>query len=109
MSVNADCQPLGKSVVTMLLMINLHITSRTALHSLLCFVVEQSKNNKLPTASITFDQPLYVKTSEVVMSHKMEAFVRLGDFHQLQSFLGSIGSLMEGSGLRRALETVSLP
>ena len=93
----------------MLLMINLYIASRTALHSPLYFVVEQSKNNKLPTSSITFDQPLYVKTSEVVMSHKMEAFVRLGDFHQLQSFLGSIGSLMEGSGLRRALETVSLP
>ena len=108
-SVNADCQPLEKSVVIMLLMINLYITSITALHSLLCFVVEQSKNNKLSTVSITSDQPLYVKTCEIVMSHKTEVFVRLGDFHQLKSFLGSIGSLMEGSGLRRPLETVRLP
>ena len=41
------------------------------------------------------------------MSNKI--FVRLGGFHQLMSFLGSIGSLMEGSGLRRALKTVYVP
>ena len=74
-----------------------------ALHSLLCFVVEESRNNKLPMPSITFDQPLYVKAQEIAMSNKIEIFVRLGGFHQLMSFLGSIGSLMEGSGLRRAL------
>ena len=39
----------------------------------------------------------------------MEIFVRLGGFHQLMSFLGSIGSLMEVSGIRRALETVYVP
>ena len=44
MSVKADAQPLEKSVVTMLPVINLSATSMTALHSLLCFVVEQSKN-----------------------------------------------------------------
>ena len=43
------------------------------------------------------------------MSNKMEIFVRLGGFHQLMSFLESIGSLIEGSGLRRALETVYVP
>ena len=93
----------------MLPVINLSATNMTALHSLLCFVVEQSKNNKLPTPSITFDQPLYVKAYEIAMSNKIEIFVRLGGFHQLMSFLGSIGSLMEGSGLRRALETVYVP
>ena len=43
------------------------------------------------------------------MSNKMEIFVRLSGFHQLMSILGSIGSLMEGSSLRRALETVYIP
>ena len=109
MSVKADAQALEKSVVTMLPVINLSATNMTSLHSLLCFVVEQSKNNKLPTPSITFDQPLYVKAYEIAMSNKIEIFVRLGGFHQLMSFLGSIGSLMEGSGLRRALETVYVP
>ena len=78
----------------------------TALHSLLCLVVERSKNNKLPTPSITLDQLLYIKAYEIAMSNKIEIFVQLGGFHQLMSFLGSIGSLMEGIGLRRTLETV---
>ena len=106
MSVKADARPLKKSVVKMLPVINLSATNMTALHSLLCFVVEQSKNSKLPTHSITSDQPLYVKTYEIAMSNKMDVVIQRGGFHQLMSFLGYIGSLMEGSGLRRALETV---
>ena len=39
----------------------------------------------------------------------MKVFVRLGGFHQLISFLGSIGKVMEGSGLRSALETIYSP
>ena len=39
----------------------------------------------------------------------MHIFVRLCGFHQLMSFLGSKGFLMEGSGLRKALETVYAP
>ena len=109
MSVKADVQPLEKSVVTVLPVINLSGTNMTALHSLMCFVVEQTKNNKLPMPSIIFDQPLYVKAYEIAMSNKIEIFVQLGGFHQLMSFLGSIGTLMERSGLRRALETVHIP
>ena len=69
MSVKADAQPLKKSVVTMLPVINLSATNMTALHSLLCFVVEQGEKNKLLTPSITFDQPLYVKAYEIVISN----------------------------------------
>ena len=46
MSVKADAQPLKKSVVKMLPVINLSATNMTALHSLLCFVVEQSKKQQ---------------------------------------------------------------
>ena len=106
MSVKADAPPLEKSVVKMLPVINLSATNMTALHSLLCFVVELSKSNKLLTPSITSDQLLYVKAYEIAISNKMEVFIRLGGFHQLMSFLESIGLLMKGSGLRRALETV---
>ena len=105
MSVKADVQPLEKSVVTMLPVIKLSATKMTALHSLLCFVVEKSKNNKLPTPSITFDQPLYVKATKFQYQIRWRFLFDLG-FHQLMSFLGSIGSLMEGIGLRRTLETV---
>ena len=39
----------------------------------------------------------------------MNVFLRLGGFYPLMSFLGSIGSLKEGSGLRNATETVYAP
>ena len=45
MCVKADAQPLEKSAVTMLPVIKLSVTIMTALHSLLCFVVEQSKKS----------------------------------------------------------------
>ena len=32
--------------------------------------------------------------------------IRLGDFHRSMSFLGAIGHLMEGSGLRSVVELI---
>ena len=109
MSTLNNAKPLSKSIITMLPIINLPATDMTALHSLLFFVNEQSKKQSLPMPTITFDQPLYLKAYEIVSTKKMDLFVRLGGFHQLMSFLGSIGSLMEGSGLRSAMETVYAP
>ena len=56
----------------MLPMINQSLSNMTPLHSLLCFVVEQSKNNKLATPSIRFKKPLYVKACEIVMLNKTD-------------------------------------
>jgi 5'-3' exonuclease len=109
MSTIVTDQHLGKSYVTMLPIINLPATDMTGLHSLLFFVTEQSSKLNVPTPTITFDQPLYVKAYEIVKSTKMNILVRLGGFHQLMSFLGSIGCMMEGSGLKSALETVYAP
>ena len=58
---------------------------------------------------VVFNQQLYVKAFEIVSSIKMRIFVRLGGFHQIMSFLGSIGKVMEGSGLGTALATVCTP
>ena len=58
---------------------------------------------------VTFDQRLYVKAFEIVSSMKMRIFVCLGGFHQLMSFLGLIGKVMEGLGLGTALEIVYTP
>ena len=106
MSTVVTDQHFAKSYITMLPIINLPATDMTALHSLLVFVTEQSSKLNVPTPTITFDQPLYVKAYEIVSSTNMNIFVRLGGFHQLMSFLGSIGCIMEGSGLQPALETV---
>ena len=98
----------SKSHVTTLPIIDLHATDMTALYSFLLYVESQcTKLNKVPC--VTFDQQLYVKAMEIVEAKNIKAFIRLGGFHQLMSFLGSIGTLMEGSGLRKALETVYAP
>ena len=106
MSTKFTNQTLGKSFVIMLPLIKLPATNMTALHSLLCFVAESCANINLPTPAVTFDQPLYVKTCEIVLIKTIKIFFRLGGFYQLMSSLGSIGCLMEGSGLRTDLECV---
>ena len=95
--------------MTMLPVINVHATYTTALYSLLSFVTDQSSKLNVPTPSTTFDQPLYVKVYNTVLSINMNILVCLGGFHQLMSFLASIGCLMEGSGLPAALENVFAP
>ena len=104
-SLKTNDHPLTKSIITMLPVKNLHATDATALYSLLSFV---SKLN-VPFPSITFDQPLYVKACNIVSSMNMNIFLGLVGFHQFMSFLGSIGCLMEGSGLRAALENLYAP
>ena len=94
------------SAISMLPIIDLNSSDPNALYSLLSFISNQCLRLQIPETSVTFDQPLYVKAYEIVHSRNMNIFMRLGGFHQLMNFLGSIGYLMEGSGLREALETV---
>ena len=109
MSSTFNGQTLPKSRVTMLPIIDLHATDPTAIYSLLLYLINQSKKLKIKIPCVTFDQQLYIKAYEIVASKKLNVFVRLGGFHQLMSFLGSIGNLMEGSGLNKALEAVYAP
>ena len=109
MSSSCNGQVSPKSRVSMLPIIDLHATDPTALYSLLLFLKEQCKKLNIKVPCITFDQQLYIKAYEIVQSKKLGVFVRLGGFHQLMSFLGSIGNLMDGSGLKQALETVYAP
>ena len=97
------------SAVTMLPIIDLYATDPTALYSLLSFITDECRKLNVSMPCVTFDQQHYVKAYEIVSSKNMNIFVRLGGFHQLMSFPGSIGSLMGGSGLRSPLETVYAP
>ncbi|KAL7300458.1 hypothetical protein TKK_0006810 [Trichogramma kaykai] len=57
----------------------------------------------MKTCIITFDQPLYFKSRDIAGSLQMDRdfsiVIRLGGFHTLLSFLGSIGYIMKDSGL----------
>ena len=100
MSKVSSNEVLPKSIVTMLPIINLHATDMNALYSLLSFISDQCrKRNVVNPPAVTFDQPWYVKVCEIVLSMNTNIIVRLGGFHQLMSFLGSIGCFTEGSGL----------
>ena len=98
-----------ESHISLLPIIDLHATDPSALFSLLLFVTEQCKVLNVDMSCITFDQKIYVKAFEIVSSMKMRFFVCLGGFYQLMRFLGSIGKVMEGSGLGTALKTVYTP
>ena len=100
---------LEESHISLLPIIDLHANDPSALYSLLLFVTEQCKILDVDMPRVTFDQQLYGKAFEIVSSMKMRIFVSLGGFHQLMSYLGSIGKVTEGSGLGTALKTVYTP
>ena len=90
----------------MLPIIDLNPSDYSCIYSVLVFIVDQSRNLDIEVPCITFDQPLYFKAMEIITAKSMKIVCRLGGFHTLMSFLGSIGDLMEGSGLEEALQRV---
>ena len=109
MSLKSKHETKSSSQVTMLPIIDLHATDPNVIYSLLKFIVTQFCKQTIPDTAVTFDQPLFLKAFEIVNAEAMPIFVRLGGFHQLMSFLGSIGFMMEGSGIYQALEVVYAP
>lgn len=100
----------GKTVTSFLPMIDLNPTSHSCVYTTLKFVCEEARRLNVATPIITFDQCLWIKAMEVICSNNEGEFdnivVRLGGFHTLMSFLGTIGDLMGGSGIEEVLQTV---
>ena len=61
------------------------------------------------TPCVTFDQPLYAKATAIIAEKGLNIVCRLGGFHLLMSYLGSIGHVMSGSGLEELLEQMFAP
>lgn len=81
--------------------------------TILTALVEASKRTAAlsqHTCFVTFDQPLYWKARDIVASGQypelQNVVVRLGGFHLLMSFLGCIGEVMAGSGLKELFTTI---
>ena len=60
---------------------------------------------------VAFDQPLWLKAMEIVSTEAVDqslanAIILLGNFHTQMSVLGSIGHIMENSGLSEIFEDV---
>ena len=100
----------GKSSVMFLPMIDMNPSDATCVYSTLRYVREHAHRHDV-TLIITFDQPLWWKAlmtmvTEPVGSDLNDIILRLGGFHAEMSFLGAIGHLMAGSGLRELMEFI---
>ena len=62
-----------------------------------CFAADECLKQKQCHCVVTFDQPLYWKAVNIV--ERSSLIIRLGGFHLLMSYLGSVGYIMVGSGL----------
>ncbi|KAL8563078.1 hypothetical protein ACOMHN_065220 [Nucella lapillus] len=98
----------GKSSFTFLPMIDMDPTNRSCIFSTLHFVSSVASRYDC-TPVLTFDQPLWWNSTMIIdgeppNSPLCSIVLRLGGFHCQMNFLGCIGRLMAGSGLKQVLE-----
>jgi hypothetical protein len=96
----------GPSAVEMLSLIDLKPSDDDCVYSTLVFISQQAQAHGVTTPCVTFDQPLFIKAVDIAKKANLSIVVRLGGFHTLMNFLGSIGHIMKGSGLEEVLGTI---
>ena len=94
------------AVIHMLPLIDLKSSDDTCMYSTLLFVTDQARKLHMPDTCITFDQPLWLKAVEISKAAGLNVVCRLGGFHLLMSFIGSVGAIMADSGLQELLGIV---
>ena len=90
---------------------NLDPGNPSTIYTPLLFAAEHSKKYNQSSCIVTFDQLLYAKAMEIVLTANDEnpvasVIVRLGGFHLLMSFMGPIGTIMSGSGIEALWEII---
>ena len=55
---------------------------------------------------VTFDLSIWLKAVDVIKQANLPVIPRLGGFHLLKSYLGSIGNNMQDSGLLEAIQLI---
>ena len=96
----------GKTCVAMLPIINLNPFDETYIYSTYMFIQDQSEKQNKSVPCVTFDQSLWLKATKIIQEKGLPIVWRLGGFHALMSFLGSMGTAMKASGLAESFETV---
>ena len=100
----------GPSSQLFLPMIDLSPSSPTCVRSTLEYLCDIAEQHKV-TPVITFDQQLYwialmIMEDQPLASRLRRIVLLLGGFHTEMSFLGAIGTIMDGSGLKEMLAQV---
>ena len=55
---------------------------------------------------VTFDLPIWLKAVDIIKQANLPIIPRLGGFHLLKSYLGSLGNIMEHSGLLELIQLI---
>ena len=108
-SISGTAQFYTKSNVEFLPIINLNPNDMDCVYLTLNFVMDQAVKCNVKNPCLTFDQPLWLKATAIIETEKLPIICRLGGFHMLMSFLGSVGYVMKGSGLEQIFEEVYSP
>jgi len=100
----------GKSSEIFLPVVNLTPSDPTCVRSTLEYMADHAKRHHI-TPIVTFDQQLWWIANMIIESQPHNSPLReiilvLGGFHTEMSFLGTIGYLMAGSGLKEAMQQV---
>ena len=98
---------LPNAAITLLPVIEWRPSCCTCIYKTLLIVTNQCKNCNINTPWIIFDQLLWLKTTDIAIKTLLDISVHLWVFLTPRSFAGSMGSLMDGSGIARVCETVS--
>lgn len=104
----------SKSKISFLPFIHQPASNCNTIYTTLLCALENEKRYGHDVCVITFDQPLYAKAQEIVSaapegSKLSKIIVRLGGFHLHMSFLGAIGYIMQGSGIKKVLSLIYAP
>lgn len=98
--------PYQKSQIICLPFLNYSASDYSTIYSSLLYAKKRAEALNLPVCFVTFDQPLYEKSINILETKQTELSMvqaRLGGFHTVMSFLGCIGYIMSGSGLADVL------
>jgi hypothetical protein len=104
----------SKSKISFLPFIHQPASNYNTIYTTLLCALENAKRYGHDVCIVTFDQPLYAKAREIVSSAPegfklSKIIIRLGGFHLLMLFLGAIGSIMQGSGMKEVLSEIYAP
>ena len=90
----------------MLSIINLNPMNEIGVYSTLLFLMEQSKWLGIVTPYVSFYQQLCIITLEIIPTNQFNIILLLGGSHMFMSFSGSIGNIMDGSGIHKLLHSI---
>ena len=83
---------------------SLKVTLMTSTPSLLISKCIRLSANRV--AIVTFDLPIWLKAVDIIKQANLPVIARLGGFHLLKSYLGSMGNIMQDSGQLEVIQLI---